>query len=61
MKYLAIEGTEVLFEFEAETQAGAEAVADMTVFTEMHECHHLTWARNGIVIRVDVYEKEMAI
>ena len=61
MKYLAIEGTEVLFEFEAESQAGAEAVADMTVFTEMHDCHHLSWTRNGKVIRVDLYEMEEAI
>ena len=60
-RYYALElspdGHEILFEFEATGDNTAQGVADMTVFTTMHETHHSYWMQNGRVIKVAEYER----
>ena len=54
---LTLDGHEYLFSLEAETQGGAEWLADMNIY-EMAECHRASWFKFGRVIRDDEYLKQ---
>ena len=56
--YLAVEDGEILFEVEAESRAGAQWLADMTVWGDMHESHHRHWNENGVVMTRAEYDAE---
>ena len=59
MKYLAIEGDEIIFEVEADSQQSAETRADLEVFGNMHQCHHQSWITYGRVMSEEQYLKEL--
>ena len=50
MKYYALEGDEIIFEVEADSQQSAETRADLEVFGNMHQCHHQSWITYGRVM-----------